>query len=124
MKGDIPHRLVGALVSDRSGMANSYSLEDLQARGIMFIGHGATVYEGMVVGENAKPGDLWLNVVRAKQLTNFRTVNKDEAIVLVPPRLVSLERGIEWITEDELLEMTPKNLRVRKKFLGKNQQKK
>jgi len=122
MKGEIPHRLVGALVSDRSGDANSYSLEDLQARGVMFVGHGTAVYEGMVVGENAKPGDLWINTTKAKQLTNFRTVNKDEAIVLVPPRVVTLERGIEWITEDELLEVTPKSLRIRKKILPKNQQ--
>ena len=122
MKGEIPHRLVGALVSDRNGDSSSYALEDLQARGVMFIGHGHQVYEGMIVGENAKPGDLWINVTKTKQLTNFRTVNKDDAIVLTPPRLVTLERGIEWITEDELLEVTPKNLRVRKKILAKNQQ--
>jgi GTP-binding protein len=122
LRGDIPHRLVGCLVSDRAGDANSYSLESLQDRGVMFIGHGAQVYEGMVLGENARPGDLWINVTKAKQLTNFRTVNKDDAIVLTPPRVVTLERGIEWITEEEILEVTPKNIRARKKILAKNQQ--
>lgn len=122
MKGEIPHRLVGALVSDRAGEANSYSLKDTQERGVLFIGHGVPVYEGMVIGENAKPNDLWVNVTRSKQLTNFRTVNKDDAIVITPPRLVTLERGIEWITDDELLEVTPKSLRCRKKILAKNQQ--
>jgi len=121
-KGDIPNRQLGALVCDRTGMATAYSLESLQARGVLFVGHGADVYEGMVIGENAKETDLWVNPTKAKQLTNFRTVNKDDAIVLVPPRPATLERGIEWIAEDELLEVTPKNLRFRKKILAKNAQ--
>ena len=123
VKGEIPHRLVGALVSDRAGESNAYALEGLQDRGIMFIGIQTAVYEGMVVGECAKPNDLWINVTKSKQLTNFRTVNKDDAIVLTPPKLVTLDRGIEWIADDELLEVTPLNIRARKKFLGKNQQK-
>ena len=120
-KGDILRRLTGALVSDRAGDANAYSLEDLQARGVLFIGHGAAVYEGMIIGENAKENDLNVNCVRSKQLTNFRTVNKDDAIVLTPPRIFTIERGLEWIREDELIEVTPKNIRGRKKALAKNQ---
>jgi len=123
-KGEIAHRQTGALVSDRKGDSTSYSLENTQERGTLFIGHGVPVYEGMVIGENAKTNDLWVNVTRSKQLTNFRTVNKDEAIVLTPPKTVTLERGIEWISSDELLEVTPKSLRIRKKSLAQNQQSK
>jgi GTP-binding protein len=114
---------VGALVSDRNGESNVYSLKDTQERGILFIGGGVEVYEGMIVGENAKPQDLWVNVTRAKQLTNFRTVNKDEAIVITPPKLMTLERGLEWLNEDEIIEVTPKSIRARKKNLSKNQKK-
>ncbi len=123
-KGDIGNRLNGALVCDRAGEAQAYALEDLQARGVLFVSHQMPVYEGMVIGENAKDADLWVNPCKTKQLTNFRTTNKDDAIVLAPPRLVSLERGIEWLAEDELLEVTPKSLRIRKKILAKNMQKK
>jgi GTP-binding protein len=122
-KGEIAHRLVGALVCDRNGESNAYALESLQERGVLFIGITTPVYEGMVIGENAKPQDMWVNPTKAKQLTNFRTVNKDDAIVLTPPRLVTLERGIEWIDDDELLEVTPKSMRILKKNLAKNQQK-
>ena len=121
-KGAIDNRLVGALVCDRNGDTNSYSLNPLQERGVLFVGHGVAAYEGMIIGENAKENDLWVNPTKAKQLTNFRTVNKDDAIVLTPPRAITLENGIEWIAEDELLEVTPKNIRARKKFLAKNQQ--
>lgn len=121
-RGDLPGRLTGALVSDRSGESNEYALESLQERGTLFIGGGVKVYEGMIIGENAKENDLWVNPVKSKQLTNFRTVNKDEAIVITPPRPVTIERGLEWITDDELIEITPKNIRARKKSLSKNQQ--
>ncbi len=123
VKGDIPQRMVGALVSDRNGESNVYSLKDTQERGILFVNGGVEVYEGMIVGENAKPQDLWVNVTRAKQLTNFRTVNKDEAIVITPPRPMTLERGLEWINEDEIIEVTPKSIRARKKILSKTQRK-
>lgn len=123
IRGDIPQRPVGALVSDRAGDSNNYSLEGLQDRGILFIGHGVEVYEGMIVGECAKPQDLWVNVTKAKQLTNFRTVNKDDAIVLTPPRPMTIERGLEWINDDEIIEVTPKNIRARKKQLSKTQRK-
>jgi GTP-binding protein len=119
-KGEILRRTTGALVSDRAGESSSYALEDLQDRGVLFIGHGAQVYEGMIIGENAKENDLNVNCCRTKQLTNFRTVNKDDAIVLTPPRLMTIERGLEWIREDELMEVTPKNIRARKKVLAKN----
>ncbi len=122
-RGDIPQRVNGALVCDRNGESNSYSLNPLQERGVMFIGHGVPVYEGMIIGENAKPQDLWVNPTKAKQLTNFRTVNKDDAIVLSPPRLMTIERGLEWIADDEILEITPTSIRGRKKSLAKNQQK-
>jgi GTP-binding protein len=120
-KGDIFRRITGALVSDRAGDSNSYALEDLQERGVLFIGHGVQVYEGMIIGENAKEQDLNVNPTKAKQLTNFRTVNKDDAIVLTPPKLMTIERGLEWIGEDELIEITPKSIRGRKKILAKNQ---
>jgi GTP-binding protein len=122
-RGEIPQRVNGAMVCDRSGDSNAYGLESLQERGVLFIGHGVPVYEGMVIGENAKPQDLWVNPTKAKQLTNFRTVNKDDAIVLSPPRLMTIERGLEWIADDEILEITPKSVRARKKSLQKNQQK-
>ena len=122
-RGEIPQRTNGALVCDRAGDSNAYSLESLQERGILFIGHAVPCYEGMVIGENAKPQDLWVNPVKAKQLTNFRTVNKDDAIVLSPPKTMTIERGLEWIADDEIMEITPTSIRARKKFLGKNQQK-
>jgi GTP-binding protein len=122
VRGDIQNRQNGALVADRTGESNAYSLDAIQERGVLFIGGQNQVYEGMVIGEYSKGGDLWVNPTKAKQLTNFRTVNKDDAIVLAPPRTVTLEGGIEWIAPDELLEVTPKNLRIRKKILGKNQQ--
>ena len=120
-KGDVPHRMNGALISHGTGTATSYSLEGLQDRGILFIGNGDAVYEGMIIGECAKDNDLDVNCIRAKQLTNFRTVNKDDAIVLTPPRRVSIENALEWVREDELIEVTPLNLRLRKRGLGKNQ---
>ena len=120
LRGEVPQRLVGALVSDRAGDSNSYSLEGTQDRGVLFIGHGVTVYEGMIIGECAKPQDLWVNVVRSKQLTNFRTVNKDDAIVLTPPRVMTIERGLEWVNDDEIIEVTPKSIRARKKLLSKS----
>ncbi len=122
--GNMQGRKNGALVCDRPGESNDYSLDSLQERGILFIGGQVKVYEGMVIGENAKEQDLWVNPVKAKQLTNFRTVNKDAAIVVQTPRYVTIENGLEWITAGELLEITPKSLRLRKKVLLKNMQSK
>ena len=123
-QGEIPHRLTGALIADRSGVTTTYSLYSLQERGVLFTGAGTEVYEGMVVGENAKDNDLDVNVVREKKLTNMRASTSDEAIRLVPYRNLNLEQAIEFIAEDEFVEVTPKNLRLRKKVLQSNQRKK
>ncbi len=116
-QGKIPKRSNGAIVSDREGDTVAYGLFDLQERGDLFVGAGVPVYEGMICGENAHPLDLDVNVCRAKKLTNIRTVSKDENVVLTPAREMSLEKALEWINEDELVEVTPKNVRLRKKIL-------
>jgi GTP-binding protein len=116
-QGKIPKRSNGAIVSDRQGETVAYGLFDLQERGDLFVGAGVPVYEGMICGENAHPNDLDVNVCRAKKLTNIRTVNKDENVVLTPPREMGLEKALEWINEDELVEVTPKSVRLRKKVL-------
>jgi GTP-binding protein len=121
--GEIRYRAQGALVSDRRGKTTMYALFHMQDRGALFVSPQTEVYEGMVVGENAKASDLEVNVVREKQLTNFRTVNKDEAQILTPPRRMTLEDAIQWIDEDELVEVTPKSIRVRKKELNSSQRK-
>ena len=123
-QGEIPHRPTGALVADRSGLSTSYALYNLQERGELFVGPGVDVYEGMVIGENAKDNDLDVNVVREKKLTNMRASTADEAIRLVPFRQLNLEQAIEFIAEDEFVEVTPKNLRLRKKILQSNRRKK
>ena len=115
--GELPHRSGGAMISDRAGAATGYALDNLQARGEFFIEPGADVYEGMVVGENARPDDMVINVVREKQKTNIRTHSHDEAIKLAPPRPMTLESAIEFIADDELVEVTPTSLRVRKRVL-------
>ncbi len=116
-QGDIPFRPTGSLISDRNGIATGYALYNLQERGDMFIGSGVDVYEGMIVGENAKDADLTVNIVKEKKLTNMRASSSDEAIRLVPPRLMTLEKALEFINEDELVEVTPKSIRLRKKIL-------
>jgi GTP-binding protein len=116
-QGRIPKRSNGAIISDRQGETVAYGLFDLQERGDLFVGAGVPVYEGMICGENAHPSDLDVNVCRAKKMTNVRTVNKDENVVLTPPREMSLEKALEWINEDELVEVTPKSVRLRKKIL-------
>jgi GTP-binding protein len=123
-EGEIPHRLTGALVADRPGVTTSYALYNLQERGELFVGPGVDVYEGMVIGENAKDTDLDVNVVREKKLTNMRASTADEAIRLVPFRQLNLEQAIEFIADDEFVEVTPKSLRLRKKILQSNKRKK
>ena len=123
-QGEIPHRPTGALVADRPGVTTSYALYNLQERGELFAGPGIEVYEGMIVGENAKDNDLDVNVVREKKLTNMRASTADEAIRLVPFRQLNLEQAIEFIAEDEFVEVTPKSLRLRKKVLQANKRKK
>ena len=123
-QGEIPHRLTGALIADRPGVTTSHALWNLQERGEMFVGPGIDVYEGMIIGENSKDNDLDVNVVREKKLTNMRASTADEAIRLVPFRQLNLEQAIEFIADDEFVEVTPKSLRLRKKVLQSNQRKK
>ena len=123
-QGDIPRRPTGALTADRPGTSTSYALYNLQERGELFIGPGVEVYEGMIIGENAKDTDLDVNVVREKKLTNMRASTADEAIRLVPFRQLNLEQAIEFIAEDEFVEVTPKALRLRKKVLQASRRKK
>ena len=122
-QGEIPHRLTGALVSDRAGVTTPYSLYNLQERGELFVGPTIDVYEGMIVGENAKDNDLDVNVVREKKLTNMRSSTSDIAVRLVPFRNLNLEQAIEFIADDEFVEVTPKSLRLRKKVLQANKRK-
>jgi GTP-binding protein len=116
-QGPIPERINGALVADRSGRATAYAIFHLQSRGAFFIGEGTQVYEGMIVGENSRPVDIDINVTKEKKLTNIRAAGADEALRLVPPRILSLEGALEFINEDELAEVTPSSLRLRKKIL-------
>ncbi len=120
-QGDIEMRPTGSLVSDRAGVATGYAIYNLQERGVIFISPGKEVYEGMIVGENSRDSDLNVNIVKEKKLTNMRASTSDEAIRLVPPRVLNLEQAIEFIREDELVEVTPKSIRLRKKILKANQ---
>lgn len=117
-KGDIPPRYTGALVASESGEATSYGLYNAQERGMMFITTGTPVYEGMIVGENPKQGDIAVNVCKKKHLTSIRSTGADEALRLVPPKIMGIEEAIEFIVDDELIEVTPKSLRLRKKILN------
>jgi GTP-binding protein len=120
-QGPIPGRATGALVSDRAGATTSYALYHLEPRGTLFVGPGIDVYEGMIVGENARGNDMDVNVTREKKLTNIRAAGADEALRLAPPRDMSLDRALEWIDADELAEITPTSIRVRKRVLQANQ---
>ncbi len=115
--GELPHRQGGAMIADRAGATTGYALDNLQARGEFFVGPGETVYDGMVVGESARTDDMVVNVVREKQKTNIRTHSHDEGIKLAVPRTHTLETAIEWIADDELVEVTPSCIRVRKRVL-------
>ncbi len=119
--GPIPARTTGALVADRSGPATSYAIYNLQERGEIFIDPATDVYEGMIIGENARANDMDVNVTKEKKQTNMRASTADEAIRLIPPRKLSLEQAIEFINDDELVEVTPKSIRLRKKVLASNQ---
>ena len=117
-QGDIPQRPTGALVSDRAGKTTGYAIFNLQERGEMFVRPAMDVYEGMVVGENARANDLNVNIVKEKKLTNMRASNAEEGIRLVPPKILNLEQAIEFVNEDELVEVTPESIRLRKKTLS------
>ncbi|MGE0787280.1 MAG: translational GTPase TypA [Sandaracinaceae bacterium] len=116
-QGAVMRRKVGAIVADRKGDATPYALFHLQPRGVLFIEAGAAVYEGMIIGEHNRENDLDVNVTREKKLTNIRAAGRDENVILSPPRRVTLEGALDWIDKDELLEVTPGGLRLRKKIL-------
>ena len=118
-KGEIPRRLTGSLIAFEAGEAVTYGLFNAQERGTLFIGAGTPVYEGMVVGYSPKMEDLVVNVCKKKHLTNTRASGSDDALRLISPRVFSLEECLEFIADDELLEVTPKSLRIRKRILSK-----
>jgi GTP-binding protein len=120
-QGEIPTRPTGSLVADRAGRATGYAIFNLQERGEIFVNPGTEVYAGMIVGENARTADLDVNIVKEKKLTNMRASTADEAIRLVPPRILNLEQAIEFIRDDEFVEATPTSIRLRKKVLKANQ---
>jgi GTP-binding protein len=119
-QGEIPQRVSGALISDRQGTTTAYALDGLQDRGTLFVAEGTEVYEGMIVGEHSRDNDLDVNCVREKKMSNMRASGSDEAVRLVPFRNLTLEQAIEFIADDELVEVTPKSLRMRKQILQSN----
>jgi GTP-binding protein len=116
-KGEIPRRERGVLIAHENGKAIPYALDLFQDRGVFFVKPGTEVYEGMIVGEHNRENDLVLNVCKTKKLSNMRASGSDDAAKIAPPRLFSLEQALEYIQDDELLEITPKNIRLRKKYL-------
>ena len=123
-KGPISGRKNGVLVAMESGETVAYALFGLQDRGILFLGAGVEVYEGMIIGQHAKENDLVVNACKGKKLTNVRASGSDEAVRLVTPRTLSLEQALEYINDDELVEITPKSIRLRKRYLDANERKK
>ncbi|SPP99962.1 GTP-binding protein [Candidatus Sulfobium mesophilum] len=119
-QGQISKRATGAIVSDRAGRTTTYALFHLQPRGTLFVKENTPVYEGMIVGENSRENDIDVNVTKEKKLTNMRASGADEALQLIPPRILSLEQAIEFVKEDELVEVTPAAVRIRKKILEAN----
>ncbi len=119
-RGEILSRMTGSLVSDRTGETVAYGLFHLEPRGILMVGAGVAVYEGMIIGEHNRENDLNVNACKAKKLTNMRASGKDENVVLTPVLPITLERAIEFIKDDELVEVTPKNIRLRKAVLAAN----
>jgi GTP-binding protein len=116
-QGPIPTRLTGSLVADRPGRATGYAIFNLQERGEMFLAPNTDVYRGMIVGENSRDADLYVNIVREKKLTNMRASTADDAIRLVPPRILNLEQAIEHLRDGEVVEVTPQSIRLRKRVL-------
>lgn len=123
-RGHIEGRKNGVLISNGAGEAVAYALGPLEERGILMVSPGEALYEGMIIGENAKPDDLEVNPMKSKQLTNFRSTGKDDAIRLTPPKRLTLEQAIAYIDDDEMVEVTPKNIRLRKRLLDPNERKK
>ena len=123
-KGEIHSRRTGVLISLEQGKAVAYALFKIQERGALFVSHNTPVYAGMIIGENSKAGDIGVNPIKGKQLTNMRAAGKDDNIILVPPRKMSLEEALSYINEDELVEVTPHNIRLRKIYLDENDRRK
>ena len=122
--GELPHRLGGAMIADREGMVTAYALDNLQLRGELFVEPGEKTYEGMVVGESSRGDEMVVNAVRAKEKNNIRTHSHDDGVKLAAPKIHTLETAIEWIADDELVEITPKAIRVRKRYLNPEDRKK
>mgnify|MGYP000021484274 len=122
-KGDFPYRKQGSLIAFEAGETVTYGLFSAQERGTLFVGPGEKVYSGMVIGQNGKAEDIELNVCKTKHLTNTRSSSADDALKLVPPKILSLEQAIEFIDQDELLEVTPTSLRIRKRILDSRDRK-
>jgi GTP-binding protein len=118
LAGDLPRRGLGAVMATEAGRTTAYSLFSIQERATLFVGAGVNVYEGQVIGENRRANDMNVNAVRAKKLTNIRAAGKDEATILTPAREVAIEWALEWLEDDELLEVTPESLRLRKRILS------
>jgi GTP-binding protein len=123
-RGEIQGRTNGVLISNGKGISVAFALFNLEERGQMIIGSGVSVYQGMIIGIHSRPNDLEVNILKGKKLTNIRTHAKDEAVRLVSPLDMNLERAIAWISDDELIEVTPKSIRIRKRLLDPNQRKK
>jgi GTP-binding protein len=116
-KGEVPTRTKGSLISMENGSVTAYALDGLQPRGILFVKPGEEIYEGMIVGEHSRDNDLDVNPCKQKKLTNMRASGTDDAVKLIPPKLMDLETCMEWIDPSELIEVTPKSIRLRKKVL-------
>ena len=122
-KGVLPRRVKGAMVSMETGPTTAYALDSLAARGTLFVSSGVEVYEGMIVGENSRDNDLEVNPTKKKKLTNMRASGSDDGVQLAPPKVMTLEECMEWIGNDELIEVTPQTVRLRKRYLKANQRK-
>jgi GTP-binding protein len=120
MGGVMLRRPSGAIISDRAGVATPYALFHVQPRGVLFVDPGSEVYEGMIVGEHNRPQDLDVNVTREKKLTNIRAAGRDENVILTPPQRPTIESALEFVDRDELVEITPDSVRVRKRILDGN----
>jgi GTP-binding protein len=122
-KGPIEGRKNGVLIAMEAGETVAYSLFNLQERGILFVGPGVQVYEGMIIGQHSRENDLVVNACRGKKLTNVRASGSDDAVRITPPKNMSLEQALEYIDDDELVEITPKSIRLRKRYLDANERK-
>jgi GTP-binding protein len=122
-KGEIPQRSFGAIIAQEAGSTTPYALNNIQERAQMFVGPQVKVYEGMIVGQNSRSDDMVVNPCKAKHISNMRAAGSDDNVKLTPPRVFTLEEALEWINDDELVEVTPGDIRLRKKILGELERK-